>query len=124
MKNQIIIRNNQSLFDIAIETTGVASNALSIAKANDLEPTEVLKVGNTLIIPESLTKDTAIKDYYSQNDIHPATGLTKSEIDIIDGLQGIGYWVIDNNFEVTENNEGELTLVRPGGNDSAGVVRR
>lgn len=100
MKNQITVRNSQSLFDIAIQTTGIASNAFLIAQENGITPTDNLTVGSTLTIPDEVTTDVTIQNYYSQQNILPATSLTQSEQDIIIGVQGIGYWVIGSNFKV------------------------
>lgn len=110
MKNQTIIRNGQSFFDIAIETTGIASNALYIAQANNLTPTDSLTIGEILIIPDDLVSDAAIENYYTKNEIHPSTGLTQSEVDIIEGLQGVSYWVIGSNFKISEENKKKVII--------------
>ncbi|SNR16542.1 LysM peptidoglycan-binding domain-containing protein [Tenacibaculum jejuense] len=107
MKNQVTVRNNQSFFDIAIQTTGIASNAILIAQANNLSPTDKLVVGTSLIIPDEATTDPTIKNYYDRQSLLPASGLTKNEEDITQGLQGIGYWTIGSSFKV----EGQSNIV-------------
>jgi hypothetical protein len=71
--------NNQTLVDIAIQTTGKAENFLKIAMANDLVPTEPIAPGTVLIIPDTVEIDEAIVRYYSANGVVPATQLTDEQ---------------------------------------------
>lgn len=103
MKNQITVRNNQSFFDIAIQATGSANNALAIAQANGFAITDKLAVGSALIIPKDVVTDVTIQDYYDKQNLLPASGLTKNQETISEGLQGIGYWIIGSSFRVEEN---------------------
>ncbi|WP_442265871.1 hypothetical protein ACSIGC_16475 [Tenacibaculum sp. ZS6-P6] len=103
MINTVTVSNNQSLFDIAIQTTGIAANALIIAQENGLSITNNLTVGSVLTIPNNIIEDTTIKNYYNQQNLSPASGLTKSDEGITQGLQGIGYWIIGSNFKVESN---------------------
>ncbi|WP_299682957.1 LysM peptidoglycan-binding domain-containing protein [uncultured Tenacibaculum sp.] len=103
MINTVTVSNNQSLFDIAIQTTGIATNALAIAQENGLSTTDNLTVGSVLTIPDDVVVDTTIKNYYNQQNLSPASGLTKSDEGITQGLQGIGYWIIGSSFRVEKN---------------------
>ncbi|WP_299713661.1 LysM peptidoglycan-binding domain-containing protein [uncultured Tenacibaculum sp.] len=105
MINTITVSNNQSLFDIAIQATGIATNALAIAQENGLATTDALIVGSELKIPENITFDNTIKNYYQQEDLYPASGLTKKDEGVSQGLQGIGYWIIGSSFRVEKENE-------------------
>jgi hypothetical protein len=69
--------NNQTLLDIAIQTTGKAENLLKIAMANDLVPTEPIAPGTVLTIPDTVEMDEDIVRYYAANNIQPATALTE-----------------------------------------------
>ena len=43
---QITVLNNQSLLDVALQTTGKPENYLQIAKENNLVPSELIAPGN------------------------------------------------------------------------------
>ncbi len=73
----ITVLNNQSLLDIAIQTTGKAENFLQIAMVNNLVPTAPIAPGTILNIPAEIEKDDAIVNYYKANNIVPATALTE-----------------------------------------------
>ncbi|MEQ3500592.1 hypothetical protein ABMY20_12615 [Tenacibaculum sp. SSH1-16] len=97
----VTVLNNQSLFDLAVQLTGDAINALELARDNGLTPSDNLVPGVELKVPEELVKDEGILQYYKNNAIRPATGLTKSNIDDIVGCEGIGCWAIGIDFKVS-----------------------
>ncbi|CAA0228389.1 conserved hypothetical protein [Tenacibaculum maritimum] len=101
MKKVVVIISNQTLLDIAIQETGTPFSALKIAQENGLNPTEPLRPGQKIILPEELQKSKEIAGYYSVKNILPATGLTQSNIDVIEGCQGIECWSIELDFEVS-----------------------
>jgi hypothetical protein len=72
---QITVLNNQSLIDIATQTTGIPENFLNIAIANNLVPTAVIEPGAVLTIPEEIEKDDQIVNYYQTNSIKIATAV-------------------------------------------------
>ncbi len=74
---KVTVLNNQTLIDIAIQTTGKAENYLQIAMANNLVPTDKIAPGTILVIPEEIEKDEQIVNYYKANNIQPATALTE-----------------------------------------------
>jgi hypothetical protein len=96
---EIRILNNQSLFDIAIQTLGSAEAAFCIAAANNMSVTDDLQAGRILQIPQQandyVKKQTV--EYYKINDIKPATAIS-SNIDIL--LEGIEFWTIEYDFTV------------------------
>jgi hypothetical protein len=71
--------NNQSLLDIAIQTTGKAESFLQIAMENNLVPTEPIAPGTILTIADTVEKDENILRYYKANNIVPATELTETQ---------------------------------------------
>jgi len=97
----VTILNNQSLFDIAVQTTGNAVNALEIAKANSLTPSDELVAGAELEIPSNLISDEDIFHYYKANGILPASALTTNNINDLVGCEGIGCWAIGIDFKVS-----------------------
>ena len=71
----IKVMNNQSLLDIAIQTTGKMSNFFWIAKENDIVPSNPLPVGTLLVIPEGIERDLEMVAFYARKGIVPATEL-------------------------------------------------
>lgn len=98
--NKVQIYENQSLLDLAMQTTGEASNAIFIAKANDMAISDEVEAGTELIIPELIINDD-IKRYYEANKVLPATALTQEQKDEVIGCEGIGCWAIGVDFVVS-----------------------
>lgn len=94
---EMIVLSNQSFLDIAIQHTGTVVNAFAIAAANNMAVSETLIAGSTLIIPETITIDTDIRDYFSSKGIKPATAMTDEAI--LDEF-GIGKMKINKTFKV------------------------
>ena len=101
MATTITILNNQSLYDIAIQYTGYATNALNIALANGINPTDDLVVGDTITISDDLEVDDAIVSFYSNNNYIPASALTEAQLQEVEGCEGIGCWTIGLDFIVS-----------------------
>lgn len=70
---EVIVLNGQSIFDIAVQYTGESYTAYDIAKANNMSVTDELETGQHIVVPESLVVNQQIVDYYTGNDIKPAT---------------------------------------------------
>jgi hypothetical protein len=94
---KVIVLNNQSLLDLAIQETGIAMNYIKIADANNISPTELIAPGTNLIIHETLEVNTDVVRYYKANSIVPATDTGK--IESIE-FAGIGSMKIDETFVV------------------------
>ena len=97
---EIIVLNNQSVFDIAIQHTGNVMNAFLIAQANNFSITALLVAGSKLVIPGTIVLDKDIKGYYAAKKIQPATGTTEGTENGEELLEGISYWIINKNFVV------------------------
>ncbi len=95
---KVTVLNNQSLLDIATQTTGLPSNYIKIAVANSISPTAFLDAGMELIIPEDLEKDDDIVRYYLANGILPATA--HNSLVARESLGGIGNMKIGTTFKV------------------------
>jgi hypothetical protein len=67
------VLSGQSLFDIAVQYTGIANTAIDIAKANGIDVTDKLTAGMTVVIPENIATDRQTVDYYTARNITPAT---------------------------------------------------
>lgn len=79
----IIAQNNQSLFDIAIQETGSIDTVMEIADANNVATTQLLEIGQDIVIPEELEGNPELLKYYKRNGIRPATGKTISNGELL-----------------------------------------
>jgi hypothetical protein len=66
----------QSFLDLSIQYTGNVYNAFEIALANNKSVTDSLTVGETLIIPNGLTKSNKELQYFAARNLLPATAMT------------------------------------------------
>ena len=98
---KITVIANQSLLDIAIQITGKAENHLKIARYNGVVPSEPLPIGLILMLPENLEIDIDIARYYNLNKLLPATELNNSSKLELIGKEGIDYWSLEGNFQVS-----------------------
>lgn len=96
--NSIIVKQGQSLLDLAVRYIGVPSAYIEIANLNGLDITAVLEPGKVLLVPEVVNKK-VISVFSSQNE--PATDYLNYEVDGPEQLEGIGYWIINKNFKVS-----------------------
>lgn len=97
----VTVLHNQGYQDLSIQLTGKVANTLLIARANNVDPSEDIIVGEKVIIPAGLINDEDIKRYYQTNEILPATALNKEAIDGIIGCEGIGCWRIGVDFVIS-----------------------
>lgn len=95
----IAVLHNQTLFDFSIQHTGNVTNAFIIAKANNISITTVLIAGASLAIPDSITSDVDIRNYYKSKAIQPATDITETG-EPGETPEGISYWILNKNFIV------------------------
>lgn len=96
---EITVLHNQSILDIAIQHTGIATNAYEIAKINGLTISDILTPGQMLEIPEGIEKDLDIVNYYKSKGIQPATSLVGQNQEE-QQPEGISYWIINKDFIV------------------------
>ncbi len=86
MDREIQALNNQSLIDIAIQTTGSVEGVFELALKNGLSITDDLKIGQILQVVPAVKEH--IKDYYETNNLKPATAIMR---------------IFDNTFDLTFN---------------------
>lgn len=89
----MIVRNQQSFFDIAIAACGDATAAFALAVANGLSITDDLLTGADLVLSAVVNQD--VVNYYSNNNIVPATGI--NELALTDGIE---FWYVEYDFVV------------------------
>jgi hypothetical protein len=72
MGNTAKVRSGQTLLDVAIQEYGSAESWWALAQANNLEPTDYLVPGTTLLLPNLSDRDPALTDaravrYFREN---------------------------------------------------------
>jgi len=68
---KVIVKERQSVADIAIQYCGDVEAIFEIAKLNDISTTELLSAGREIVVPDVINN--RIVDYYANNNIEPAT---------------------------------------------------
>ena len=94
-----IILHNQSFLDLAIQHTGSVENAFVLALQNGKSLTDDLVAGEQLYL-ENTKNNQDILSYYQSKKLQPATGVSHTGGSSLQ-LQGIGYWVISNDFKIS-----------------------
>lgn len=88
----------QTLIDIAMQYCGDAMRLFEIAELNNLDITDDLTGGQTLIVPDEEIDKNKIVIEFSKFDLVPSS--KDDEADIIVRLEGIDYWAIEDDFVV------------------------
>lgn len=99
---KIPIKHKQSVLDLSVQAFGSMDAFMDMAVENDISITENLTPGDELSLPEFSEKKTDIIAFYNKNQIKPSTALLDDSIvTFLEALNnGIGYWVVENNFVV------------------------
>lgn len=92
----IISKPGQWLGDIAVREAGSLEAIFDISFSQDISITDDLPVGTVIEAVSPINK--RVMNYYSINQIYPATAITK-EIEETPG--GIGYMIIEKTFIVS-----------------------
>ena len=87
----IVVKNRQSLLDIALQETGTIEAAFDIAVANGLSITDYVP-GQMLVIPDTAKVDDKILAYYKDNEISPATLPLTATSTVWGGYVDDEYW--------------------------------
>lgn len=72
---KIIVKNNQTLADIAIQEYGTLEGVFLLAQANDISPTDTLATGKKLTRPD-VVLNKEMESYCKKNNVSPATAQT------------------------------------------------
>ena len=97
MAKETTVLTRQSLADICVQTLGGISAWFELAWANNIGITDELTAGHALQTGSVDMVATDIVDFYAVRNIKPATSLTATDLT---ALEGIGYWVIQNDFKI------------------------
>jgi hypothetical protein len=96
----IIVIENQSLFDIAIQESGSVLTAFDWAVANGFSITDDLAPGQKLIAPSSSYRNADVANYFKGKNQMVATGVTKDDLEKINPTLGIGTMAIGRTFTI------------------------
>lgn len=91
---QIIIKDRQTLTDIAVQCLGSAEGACDIARLNGLSVTSDVEPGSVIVLPEPVNR--RIVDFFKRIKVFPAM-----KIDVSTRPGGIGYMQIGTDFIVS-----------------------
>ena len=97
---KITALHNQTLLDVAIRHCGTVEAVADIAILNNISITDDLIPGQLILIPLKDYGNQEIINYFSVNEIDPATAFTEEHAALTEGNSGIGFWEIGNNFIV------------------------
>lgn len=95
----ITVYQNQSIYDIATMYTGDSGNAIALLLANDKKDT-TLKVGEQLLVPDSLVSKKTVK-FYQSEDLVVGTVAVVAGVYLADNN---GFFIVDNHGTFIEVN--------------------
>lgn len=75
MQSTVIVKDRQTLLDIAIQCGGSVEGVFSLAALNGLSITSKLTTGQELLLPPAMNEE--VVTYYKVNELTPASGDTK-----------------------------------------------
>lgn len=96
---EITVLPNQSILDVSLLHTGSVENAFEIAFKGGFSVSDDIEKGRLLIVPDTVKLNKQIITFNKMNQNIPATDIIAELIEI-KPLEGVGYWEIENNFEI------------------------
>lgn len=98
VKTEAIVKQGQTLFDVAIQHCGDAIAVLELARINGYTPEADVKPGTWLKLPAVI--EPSIVSFFLEN-YYPATGKLIKNTQPEERPKGIGYWIIEKDFIVS-----------------------
>ncbi len=98
---KISVQPGQNLWDLCLQHTGTLAGLFDLALANGLNPTDTLRPGQRLELPDDIAIDADMRDYFRVHAIEPATALTQAQLDYSDPK--IGNMIIGQTFKIGYN---------------------
>lgn len=92
----IVIKSNQSVFDIVTQYLGDVKAALAFCVLNDISTTQNLDDVNTALLPITTYQDKKIVEYLTAQNLEFATGQEDQTAEPL----GIGTMIIESDFDV------------------------
>jgi hypothetical protein len=90
----------QTWFDLAVQYTGSVTNAYAIALANNRSITDEIASGEVLQIPATILIYKKEVLFLESKKVAPATGITTSDLAVLNPVLGIGTMEIGSTFIV------------------------
>lgn len=94
----IKVSEGQTLLDIALQASGDLTRVFEIAALNSIDITTDLTIGSTLAAPEPAIDKTYLVDLFAVAYRKPKSG--DSDTEQTKGREGIGFWIIENDFVI------------------------
>ncbi len=94
----VMVKERQTLLDIALQTSGSVEAVMDLALANGLSITDELSDGRVLVTA-GVAEETVV-ERYEINGIFPATEASDEERSAM-AWEGIGFMAIENDFVVS-----------------------
>ncbi len=98
----MIVKSNQSVFDVVTQHNGDVRAAIYWCLANGKSITDSLSAGVEMKDVETDFDNNIIQDYF----INKGFELATADVEVEGRPEGVGYWFIENDFSVTVQ-EGE-----------------
>lgn len=92
------VSEGQTLLDIALQATGDLTRVFEIAGLNGIDITTDLTIGSTLTVPEPVIDKAYLVDLFAV--VYRKPKSADSDTEQIKGREGIGFWIIENDFVV------------------------
>lgn len=93
----MIIKQNQSVFDLATQNYGDVRSAIDLCIKNDFSLTQELQAGSEYEETETLYKNEIVEEFFFNKETELATSEPKAERKVL----GIGTMIIESDFDVT-----------------------
>ncbi len=93
----MIVKQNQSTFDLATQIYGDVRSVLDFCVENDFSLTQDLAAGSSYVDTETIYQNDIVEDFYFNTDYELATSEPKAERQPI----GIGTMIVESDFDVT-----------------------
>ncbi|WP_269222000.1 hypothetical protein [Flavobacterium sp. IMCC34518] len=98
----MIVQENQSLFDIAVQEDGSVLAVFEWALANGLSITDILEPGHKLTVPKSNFNNIDVANYFKGRNHKIATCSINGNNNLPEQPSGIGSMIIGTDFIVTK----------------------
>ena len=93
----MILKNNQSLLDLATQINGDVKSALDLAVHNDFSLTDDIAAGTEYEEAETVYKNEIVESFFFNKDLELTTSEPRLEL----GPIGIGTMIVESDFDVT-----------------------
>lgn len=93
----MIIKNNQSIFDLATQINGDVRSALDLAVLNDFSLTDDIAAGTGYEAADTIYKNEIVESFFFNQEFELTTSEPRLQLDTI----GIGTMIIESDFDVT-----------------------